>query len=198
MFASTVGLRDQFQLPTSTLERRHRVNNGTTTYNFGLSQNVNVVWRRLHRVNWTQPARRDVDHAFATCNPAYTTNLVAAYAQPLMRGFKIDNMRQQLLINLINRDISEESARATVTQTLANVRNAYWDLVFAQSAVEVAQRARTWPTSWSSTTRRASKSARSRRSTSCRRRPKPRRAGRTSRRPKRPRRPPSSRSSASW
>ena len=46
-----------------------------------------------------------------------------------------------MLINLINRDISEESARATVIQTLANVRNAYWDLVFAQSAVDVAQRA---------------------------------------------------------
>ena len=66
---------------------------------------------------------------------------VAAYAQPLLRGFKTDNLRQQLAINLINRDISEESARATVTQTLANVRNAYWDLVFAQSAVDVAQRA---------------------------------------------------------
>ena len=61
--------------------------------------------------------------------------------QPLLRGFKIDNLRQQLQVNLINREISEESARATVTQTLANVRNAYWDLVFAQSAVDVAQRA---------------------------------------------------------
>ena len=61
--------------------------------------------------------------------------------QPLLRGFRIDNTRQQLQVNLINRDISEESARATVTQTLANVRNAYWDLVFAQSAVDVAQRA---------------------------------------------------------
>ncbi len=58
-----------------------------------------------------------------------------------MRGFKIDNTRQQLMVNLINRDISEESARATTFQTLANVRNAYWDLVFAQSAVEVALRA---------------------------------------------------------
>jgi outer membrane protein TolC len=64
-----------------------------------------------------------------------------SYTQPLLRGFKLDNTRQQLAINLLNRDISEESARATVTQTLANVRNAYWDLVFAQSAVDVAQRA---------------------------------------------------------
>ena len=31
--------------------------------------------------------------------------------------------------------------RATVTQTLANVRNAYWDLVFALNSVDVAQRA---------------------------------------------------------
>ena len=35
------------------------------------------------------------------------------------------------------------SAKATVAQTLANVRNAYWDLVFAQSSVDVAQRALT-------------------------------------------------------
>jgi len=33
------------------------------------------------------------------------------------------------------------SVRATVTQTVANVRNAYWDLVFARSAVDVARRA---------------------------------------------------------
>ena len=44
-------------------------------------------------------------------------------------------------ITQINREISEETLRATVTQTLANVRNAYWDLVFARSAVDVAQRA---------------------------------------------------------
>ena len=61
--------------------------------------------------------------------------------QPILRGFKTDNLRQQLAISVINREVSEESARATVAQTLANVRNAYWDLVFAQSAVEVAQRA---------------------------------------------------------
>jgi outer membrane protein len=53
----------------------------------------------------------------------------------------IDQQRQQLQITQINRDISEEAVRATVVQTLANVRNAYWDLVFARNAVDVAQRA---------------------------------------------------------
>src|SRR5436190_21431469 len=39
-FSSTLGLRDQFQLPTSSLNGGTKVNNGTRTYNFGLSQNI--------------------------------------------------------------------------------------------------------------------------------------------------------------
>ena len=137
--SSTVGLRDQYQLPTSSLNGGTKVNNGTATYNFGLSQNVNK-WGGAYTVNWSN-SRVETSNTFSTRNPSFTTNLVAAYSQPLIRGFRIDNTRQQLLISLINHDISEESARATTFQTLANVRNAYWDLVFAQSAVEVAQRA---------------------------------------------------------
>lgn len=136
---STVGLRDQYQLPTSSLNGGTKVNNGTRTYNFGIAQNVNK-WGGNYTVNWSN-SRVATSNTFSTFNPSFTTNLVAAYTQPLLRGFRIDNTRQQLLINLINRDVSEESARATTFQTLANVRNAYWDLVFAQSAVDVAQRA---------------------------------------------------------
>ena len=139
LLSSTVGMRDQYQLPTSSLNGGTKVNNGTATYNFGLSQNVNK-YGGSYTVNWSN-SRVETSNTFSNFNPSFQTNLVAAYVQPLVRGFRIDNVRQQLLINLINRDITEESARATVTQTLANVRNAYWDLVFAQSAVEVAQRA---------------------------------------------------------
>jgi len=136
---STLGVRDQYQLPTSTLNGGTKVNNGTRTYNFGLSQNVNK-FGGAYTVNWTN-SRVETSNSFATVNPSFQTNLLAAYTQPLLRGFKIDNTRQQLLININNQDISEENVRATVAQTLANVRNAYWDLVFAQSAVDVAQRA---------------------------------------------------------
>jgi len=135
-FSSTLGLRDQYQLPTSSLNGGTKVNNGTRTYNFGLSQNVSK-YGGAFTVNWTNN-RVETSNTFSNFNPSFQTNLVGAYTQPLMRGFRIDNTRQQLTIN---RDISEESARATVTQTLANVRNAYWDLVFSQSAVEVARRA---------------------------------------------------------
>jgi outer membrane protein TolC len=85
--------------------------------------------------------KQDSSSALVRFNPTFTTGLTASYTQPLLRGFGIDQQRQQIKITQINREISEETLRATVTQTLANVRNAYWDLVFARSAVDVAQRA---------------------------------------------------------
>ena len=139
VLASTIGQRDLFQLPTRTINGGTRVNQATTTYNASIAQEV-PYFGGSYNVAWTNQRVASSD-ALATRNPLYTTGLVASYVQPLLRGFKLDNLRQQLAINLVNREISEESARATVTQTLANVRNAYWDLVFAQSAVEVAVRA---------------------------------------------------------
>jgi outer membrane protein TolC len=139
VFASTVGQRDLFQLPTRTINGGSRVNQATTTYNASLVQDLKW-FGGSYSLSWSNSRVASSD-ALATRNPLYTTGVVASYVQPILRGFKIDNTRQQLSINLINRDISEESARATVVQTLANVRNAYWDLVFAQSSVEVALRA---------------------------------------------------------
>lgn len=139
VFNSTVGERDQYALPTSTLNGGTRVNNGTSTYNVGLSKAMRWYGGTL-AVNWAN-SRLDTSNTFSTFNPSYTTNLNAAYVQPLVRGFRIDNTRQTLEINMINRDITEETTKATVIQTVANVRNAYWDLVFAQSAVEVARQA---------------------------------------------------------
>lgn len=84
--------------------------------------------------------RQDSSNLFATRNPSYTSSLTAAFVQPLLRGFKIDNTRAQLQVTKINQEISEVQLRATVTNTLANVRNAYWDLVYALQAVDVARR----------------------------------------------------------
>jgi outer membrane protein len=136
---SNLGKRDQYQLQTSTLAGGNRVSQGTTTYNPSIVQEV-PYFGGSYTLSWTNQRVASTDLR-ATRNPLYTTGLVGTYVQPLIRGFKVDNLRQQLAINLINREISEESARATVTQTLANVRNAYWDLVFTQSAVDVARRA---------------------------------------------------------
>src|SRR3989454_18727 len=74
-------------------------------------------------------------------NPAFTSNWSGIYTQPLLRNFRIDSTRQQLQVTKINRDISDVPLRATITNTLSNVRNAYWDYVYAVQAVDVVRRA---------------------------------------------------------
>jgi outer membrane protein TolC len=87
--------------------------------------------------------RQAQSDAFAIRNPALTANLTGAYVQPLLRNFRIDGTRAALKITQINQQISETTLRATITRTLVNVRDAYWDLVYAIQAAEVAGRSLT-------------------------------------------------------
>jgi outer membrane protein TolC len=113
------------------------VTNGLTTFNGGIAENLpwggggfNVV---LNNQKTTSSALTSL------FNPAYNPVWTAQYTQPLIRGFRTDSTRQQLVITKINRDISDVQLRATITNTLSNVRNAYWDYVFAVQSVDVAQ-----------------------------------------------------------
>ena len=136
---STVGQRDQTNPATNQLTGGSSVQNQATTYNVGMTQamphlggNMVISWNNL---------RQESNSAFSTFNPSFNTQLSAVYSQPLLRGLLIDATRQQLAITQINREIAEVTVRATITTTLADVRHAYWDLVFARSSVDVAQRA---------------------------------------------------------
>ena len=54
-----------------------------------------------------------------------------SYRQPLVRGFNIDALRQQVEVSLKNRDISSLQLQQTLATTLRAVRNAYWNLAYA-------------------------------------------------------------------
>ena len=136
---STIGQRDNYQLPRDQLQGGDRVSQATTTFNGVLSQTM--PWYGGNFQLTFNNNKQDSSSALVRFNPTFTTGITAQYTQPLLRGLMIDQNRQQIQITQINREIAEETLRATVTQTLANVRNAYWDLVFARSAVDVAQRA---------------------------------------------------------
>jgi outer membrane protein TolC len=135
---STIGQRSQVNPPTNQLNGGQRVTNDTTTYNFGLSQLM--PWGGGTFGLTFNNSRLDTSNLFANFNPTYTSTLTATFTQPLLRGFGIDTLRQQIAITQVNRDIAEESLRATIATTVANVRNAYWDLAYARAAVDVAQR----------------------------------------------------------
>jgi outer membrane protein TolC len=110
----------------------------TITNNYGLTQNMR--WGGGSFAVAFNNNRQAQSDAFAIRNPALNTNLSAAFAQPLLRNFRIDGTRTQLQVTKINQQISETTLRATITRTVANVRNAYWDLVYAIQAADVAER----------------------------------------------------------
>jgi outer membrane protein TolC len=135
---STLGQFSRVQPPTSTLNGgAGGVTNTTTTYNSGLSQAV--PWGG-GSVNFQFNNNKQVtSNNLVNYNPAFNNNFAMTLTQPLLRGFLIDNNRQQLVVTALNRDASEIQLRGTIATTLANVRNAYWELVFSIQALDVAR-----------------------------------------------------------
>src|SRR5687767_10568890 len=137
-FTSNFGLRSQSQFPRSQTAGADMLVTETMTGNTGLTQNVK--WGGGSFAIGFNNNRQAQSDAFATRNPALNSNFTAAYVQPLLRNFRIDGTRASLRITQLNQEMSETALRATITRTLANVRNAYWDLVYAIQAAEVAER----------------------------------------------------------
>jgi outer membrane protein len=135
---STLGQFSRVQPPTSTLNGgAGGVTQTTTTYNSGLSQavpwgggNVNFQFNNNKQISTNN---------LLNYNPAFNNNFAMTLTQPLLRGFRIDNNRQQLVVTSLNRDASEIQLRGTIASTLANVRNAYWELLYAIQALDVAR-----------------------------------------------------------
>ncbi len=135
---SLVGFNSTYQLPTSQLVGGQRVKSDQITWNFGVNQSL--PWQGTsYSVSFTN-RRQDNNNSFITFNPQFNSTLQAQIVQPLLRGRTTDNTRTQIRITRINRDISELQLRTTIVDTLAEVRNAYWDLVFANEVVNTARR----------------------------------------------------------
>jgi outer membrane protein len=112
-------------------------NTQTTTYNGGVAQSLPWGGGSFQvALNNNRGLSNSNNVLF---NPQYNSIWTGTFVQPLLRNFRIDSTRQQLQISKINRDISDVQLRSTITNTLSNVRSAYWDYVFATEAVEVAQ-----------------------------------------------------------
>jgi len=136
---STVGNRSQTSAVTNQAQggNANSTNNGTVSWSGGFAQNMK--WHGgAWNANWTN-SRLNTTNPLATRNPSYNTGLTANVTQPLLRGWKIDSTRAALQTNVISQQNDEITVQSTISNTMANTRNAYWDLVFAIQAVEAAQ-----------------------------------------------------------
>ena len=134
---STVGQQSRINPPSSTLNGGTVVDNDTTTYNMGIAQSV--PWGGGSFAFQFNNNKQVSSNLFNNYNPAFNSNFALNYTQPILRGLTIDSNRQQLHVTAINRDISELQLRGIVATTVANVRNAYWELLYALQAVDVAK-----------------------------------------------------------
>jgi outer membrane protein TolC len=90
-----------------------------------------------YQVSWA--GSRTETTRFTSRNPELRSNLDAQIVQPLLRNFRIDPLRQQVLLNNKQREIADVQLRQAVAQTTRNVRNSYWDLVAAIANHNVQQ-----------------------------------------------------------
>ena len=134
---SVVGQRALVRPPTNQLNGGNIVQDDTTTYNAGITQALR--WGGGEVSLQFNNNKQVTSNIFANFNPTFNSNFNATLVQPLLRGFGIDNVRQQLRVTALNRDISEIQLRGTIATTLARVRNTYWELVYAIDALDVAR-----------------------------------------------------------
>jgi outer membrane protein len=135
--SSTFGPQSRTTQSTNTLSGGQIVNNKTLTYNAGVTQAL-PWWGGTASLNWTNN-RQSSDSRITTFNPSYNSGITAQLTQPLLRNRAIDTTRQSLVTAEINRRLADVSLRSATINTVANTRNAYWDLVYAVQAVDAAR-----------------------------------------------------------
>jgi len=135
--SSLIGDLHQTATPSTLLAGGTLVTTHTGTANGQISQNV--PWGGGNASLTWNNNRVFSNSFFNNFNPGFNTTLNAQYTQPLLRGFHADAARQQLAVTRVNRAISDLQLQSTITNTVSNVRNAYWDLVLAVESVDVAK-----------------------------------------------------------
>lgn len=83
---------------------------------------------------------RDLTNNFiALLSPAYSTSLGLDLRQPLLQNLSIDPARRAIRIAAFDKEAGTASLRRTVSDVVANVERAYWNLVAARRDVLVRE-----------------------------------------------------------
>jgi outer membrane protein len=144
---SSLNMVDQTQPPSSLLSgNTSQLTTGRSTYDFGVNQLIPWIPGGSYQVLWSN-GRTTTNNIFTQFDPQLTSNISATYTQPLLRNFKIDGVRQQLLVSQKNREIADVQLQQSISNTVRSVRNAFYDLMYAignlsvqRQSLELAQR----------------------------------------------------------
>jgi outer membrane protein len=113
------------------------VDTGTLNYNFSANESLRTGGNL--RVDFNNNRQRITPAGISTFNPLFSSALNASLTQPFLRNFRIDAPRLNLKIAKNNREISDVQFKQTVVNTVAGVKQMYYDLLYAIDNLE-AQR----------------------------------------------------------
>jgi outer membrane protein len=134
-FTTTFQQTSSEQPPNSLLSgATSNVTQGQFTGTTGITQSLRHGTR--YEIGW-DANRSTSNNFFSSFNPQLRTNFSLSVTQPLLRGWDIDNIRQQLETSLKNREISDIDVRETLAQTTRTVRRAYMDLAYSIANLQV-------------------------------------------------------------
>ena len=139
-FVSTLSTSDQTQPVRSFFETgggiaAAPISSGQSLFNFGVASLSNW-FGGSYDVRWNN-SRSTSTNPSQSFNPELNTSVIATYTQPLLRNFRIDGTRQNLLVSQKNREISDVQLEQSIALTVRNVRNSFYDLMGAIANLNV-------------------------------------------------------------
>jgi outer membrane protein TolC len=134
-FTSSFGYNNSSQQSTSQLDGGARTSTSRNTFNLSFNQPTRWYGGRL--TSSFNNSRTATDNAFSTRNPSFSSSLSLNYTQPLFNGFSIDNARNTLRTQEIQKLIVDDQLQTQIENLTNQVRVAYWTLRAQIEAVEI-------------------------------------------------------------
>lgn len=106
-------------------------------WDFSLSQKL--ITGADYEINFNS-SRNKTNSSFAGLNPQYSSELLLSATQPLLKNFGIDNNKRNIYIARNDLDISDFEFEGKVIDTVTEVENVYWELVFSIEDLNVKQK----------------------------------------------------------
>jgi outer membrane protein len=135
--STTFSKNSQTQQSTSSLSGGS-TNILNSNLNSQIGVNQTLPWGGAYAATWNSQ-RFTTTSLFQSFSPQIGSNVNLQYSQPLLRNFDIDQIRQQVAISRKSRELSDIQLDGVITQTMRNVRNAYWDLSYAINNLKAQQ-----------------------------------------------------------
>jgi outer membrane protein len=134
---ANVGKVSETDPPRNAFSGGDKVNTGTWTYDVGASKLFKTGGNLALNFNNN---RSTTNNVFSTFNPSFASSLTATLTQPLLQNFKIDSTRRSMKLAKKNKEISDVQFRQTVINTVAAIKQLYYDLIFAIDNLDVARK----------------------------------------------------------